>query len=354
MAFEGPMPACSVVNATGSGIVGADEAFNTVYNLSSINHLMTAVNDSTTYAFLGDAQVPGNVSYTASTFAVTTNCTSILNQCTQNGSSFSLPFNCTGGAFAGNLLEQTGPNFYMSYFNDSALTEPQQGFGIYPVNPFYIGLAAQYPASLSFGGKGFLILSCQVTVYNANYTWLNNDVYRFVPESVTNASVAGILSAPASLSQDPSSFVETRLSSLLRYITDPQMTSNQVSIVLSQMSLGYAAGVLSPRTNLAEIVQETLLVTRVPAAPLYILLALNCIYVLAGIGVASAALLINRSQDAREVQARLSIMGIVAQAFEPEPRGRVEKVGDMFEELRSGGAAVVLINKENEWRYTKY
>lgn len=357
MFIPNPLPPCSVVNASGSGIVGADEAFNTVHNLSSTNQLMTAINNSTTYVFLGDAQAPDNIGFTASSIAVNVNCSSILDQCVDPSdlSTFSYPFNCTGGAFSGNLIS-SGSNFYMDYFNDSSLTQKQDDYARYPSNPFYIGLAAQYPTSTQSGGVGTLILSCEVMVYNANYTWLNNGVHRFGPLSLANASMAGILAAPESalFAAEPISFVQEKLS-LLRFVTESQELYDKISVILGQMSLGYAVGVFSPRTNFAEIVQESFLVSRIPAIPVYILLALNGLYVCVAISVVAAALFLSRSQDVREVQSRLSVMGVLAQIFETvELDGRAEKVEGLFEELRDGdGSAAVLIDRENGWRYCK-
>ena len=67
------------------------------------------------------------------------------------------------------------------------------------------------------------------------------------------------------------------------------------------------------------------------------------------------AISMNRSQDVREVQTRLSILGLVAHGFvDIDFQKRAEKIEDLFEEGRSGEAsAVVAIDRESEWRYRK-
>src|SRR5947207_2932008 len=119
-----------------------------------------------------------------------------------------------------------------------------------------------------------------------------------VPSSVLRRCrrLAGIVSAPTSLPNEPSAMVQQRLS-LARFINDTQTLYDQVALILSQMSLGYAVGVFTSRTNMEEVIQESLIVTQIPRMPLFLLFVLNCFYSLFGLGVGLIAISMNRSQD---------------------------------------------------------
>ena len=71
--------------------------------------------------------------------------------------------------------------------------------------------------------------------------------------------------------------------------------------------------------------RETRLVSRVPKVPFYFLVALNLVYVILGIVLASVALL-SKPSDSNDVRERMSIVELVAFAFEGErARKAVEK-----------------------------
>jgi hypothetical protein len=91
--------------------------------------------------------------------------------------------------------------------------------------------------------------------------------------------------------------------------------------------------------------RESFLVSRVPAAPLYTLVISNLLFVVFGVILTCIAIGVSTG-DVREVQARLSIVGLVADRFEQQ-RGRdgVEKMDDYFEEKAGNDSMRVAIDR---------
>ena len=69
-----------------------------------------------------------------------------------------------------------------------------------------------------------------------------------------------------------------------------QSFAGKMALVYSQTTVGYSAGVFSPRTNAEEQTRETSLVARLPFAPFYTLIALNLSYAVGTIILAIVAL----------------------------------------------------------------
>jgi hypothetical protein len=107
---------------------------------------------------------------------------------------------------------------------------------------------------------------------------------------------------------------------------------------------------LSPALAVQE--RTSFLVARVPAAPLFTLVIANLLFVLLGI-ILTAIAIRTSGGEVREVQARLSIAGLVADRFE-EQRGRegVEKMNDYFEEKVGNDSMRVAIDRGNGGGYT--
>lgn len=97
--------------------------------------------------------------------------------------------------------------------------------------------------------------------------------------------------------------------------------------------------------------RSTKLVTRISKAPLYTLVLANMLFVV--LGIALAVLAIARSGgEVREVQARLSIEGLVADIFEGRrAKERVESIDDLFEEKYGQESTRVVIRNSAQGGY---
>ncbi len=87
----------------------------------------------------------------------------------------------------------------------------------------------------------------------------------------------------------------------------------------SEVAVGLTAGIMSPRPTLQEELRKNVLVARVPKAPFFTLLMLSLSYAILGLSLGIWALL-SHPRHARNVQARLTIPGLVANLLEPESR----------------------------------
>lgn len=99
------------------------------------------------------------------------------------------------------------------------------------------------------------------------------------------------------------------------YTTDDMLA--QLAVQYSQVALAGISGVVEPRAADRALQRITTLVTRVPIGALFTLVVANLLYAAAGRVLCVLAIVAARD-DTREVQARLSIEGIVADRFEEE------------------------------------
>jgi hypothetical protein len=376
----------NILNIT--DLVGAPEAYKTVNNISAINQIITAspADSDRTYVFLGDARVPANVDFVASTVAINTQCKPITQTCDHEVSNVelvlpdgpagfyrlgrravsigttpwqsvtiagALSFNCSTG-FNQNLTNFTAIpiiNWTMRFFNDPAMTLPASISA--PANPIYFGIVAiinsngnttSYPlykdpdvfhgnATASAVFDGF-ILGCNATVYDATYTWLNGSLQNFTVLTRANASAAGTLN---SLFQGSSIGVNqlTNGASLAGFSNSSQVVADKMALVYSQTNLGYASGVFTSRRNEREWTRETVLLARVPFAPFYTLVLLNVLYALIALILTVVAVRINaHEQDVNNVRQCLSTEGLVAFAF-----GEENQKMNYLKDNSHGGAA---------------
>lgn len=118
----------------------------------------------------------------------------------------------------------------------------------------------------------------------------------------------------------------------------------------SRTAAALAAGIVSPRADLAEQIRSTKLVSRVPKAPLYTLVALNSLYAILGVTLAWFAIRSN-PHETNELREKLSTAGLVALCFEGRrAERRVRKKKEMFRECEKSGEASGLVGIEESIR----
>lgn len=347
-----------------------------------MNQLITVSHSGLLFVLLCDEEASDDVNFCASTLATQTQCTPITRSCglAFHNDSISIQdipqfpqFNCSSG-FTGDLgFDDSGPELggqnlvirqltylQMPFFNDSAMTLSADA-GNSPVNPFYFGVAATIGANLNGSsfplfndseiiaaeGYGFAyILSCNVTVYDVNYTWVNGSFDRFTSISSSNATTAGIIN-----------YIQTAVVSyqvqnavyLSAYSSETsQDLADKVALAYSQSALGYSAAAFSQRLNQEEQLREVVLVTRLPFAPFYALISANCLYAICSIVLAGIAMcIIGSSKRIGNVQEQLNVQALVARAFQiPE---KLIRDGESFElEGEVVGEVVVGVKKGPE------
>lgn len=364
---------CSVyVGNHGPYFYNSTEVFGTLANTSSRNLVLSFSYKGQTYALITDSNVPENTGYQARTFAVTTQCALISSKC-QLGDGWENSFNCSA-AFQGTM-----PNFkYNDYINPTwglAGVEFFQDPGLAnnfstiwtPANPVYIGaygmvLGANTGSSLLLNstefiqpetpGLGFL-MGCNMTAYDIEYVWYNSSI--LVQQMVqSNTSVVNVLTEP---------FV-VQLANLINLAQSAASEATQDEFIASWttgfsiMVLSLAAGIMSPRTTIKEQAHVSTLITRVPKAPLAVLILLTLIY--AAIGALLACIAARAGPGLiKNIQGRLSIAGLVAKCFESEERCNkpTKEIQDLFEENELGARdqkrpkVAIVASGRGGWKY---
>jgi hypothetical protein len=374
---------CSVSTGNqGTGLINGPEGFKTLANTSSQNLVLSFLYKDQSYVLITDAQVPQDTGYQAQTFAVTTQCTLISQECgLYMGPAGSSPFNCSAG-FSGDLTDfsstTTNPSWDLAgveFFQDSRLTKNFStvkgadliGGPFTPANPVYIGAYGLVPGfgignstllnSTEFletetQGLGF-ILGCNMTVYDLEFVWYNGSV-SVQQMTLSNTSVVNVLTAP---------FV-TKLANLANLAQSAAGEDTLSAFVeswttgFSAMVLGLSAGIISPRATIMEQTSISTLVARVPKAPLITLVFLNLLYAVVGVVLALMAAKTGPGET-KNVQGRLSVAGLTAQCFESEDRyeGPAKEIQDLFAEKEVGArdhrclkVSIVALNRGG-WKY---
>jgi hypothetical protein len=166
-------------------------------------------------------------------------------------------------------------------------------------------------------------------VYDLTYSWVNGSFSGDWRQS--NGSISQILAAPFHYGLACSNLNNLAITSSFTDTADEM--AEKWSTGFSQIAMPLAAGIVSPRQNLQEQSRTSMLVSRVPKAPLFTLIGLNLLYALLGILLMLYTLCFAKPSETRDVQARLTLSGL-AFCFEDEGRARapVEKVERLFEE----------------------
>jgi hypothetical protein len=352
---------CSLnIPASGADLINATQSLQVLNNVSDVMSALTyESNPPYTYLGIPPSDQISQRDYTATTFGMNTQCKPISTECNLNGMVGAYtPFRCND-AFQGDLTQ--GPSWQMAYFNDSNMTSNVTYLGIH--NPYYFGLATReiYPgynySNLNeivgplHGGIAF-VLFCTVRVYDVEYDSVNGTVTRFVA-TASNDSVANIWQGPmARVSLGPGTTNLQQATNLAILSNSSQEIADKIALAYSLVALAVGSQAVGPYPAVAAQERQSFLVSRVPAAPLFTLVIANLLFVLLGIILTSIAIWTSGG-EVREVQARLSIGGLVADRFE-EKRGKdgIEKMDDSFEEKDGNGSMRVAIDRGNGGGYT--
>jgi hypothetical protein len=342
---------------TATFLAGSNEAISTLNNLSNINRVSTFEHEGHTMAYLTNARLASNVDFQASTFAVATNCQPISQACGLTAlTGSSTPFNCTPGFTGDTTLFQEEPVCPQGPYAMTSITmfrDPDLNENITAqdrqTNPFYFGTwsdvitnsdtgpnsIAQDPNIIvpKDGGLAW-VLRCSSTVYDLTYTYINS-TFGVPSLRKSNETLAQIMATPFPMGFACSTLTNLAIISAISDSADE--LANKWSTGFSTTAVAMAAGIMSPHRNLQEQSRTSMLVARVPKAPLFTLIVLNLIYATIGIALAIYAAT-NQPTEARNVQARLSVAGLAAACFEAEDRIRapVENVEELFKERTEG------------------
>lgn len=352
------------IATTNTFLLDGTQALSVLNNVSNSMTALTYGNSDGDYVFLGvpTTETLASRDFIASTYGVQAQCTPISKQChlsaTEGGST---PFNCST-AFSGNLDYVTNvqngfdPNWQMAFFtNESMLSNATAFQGV--DNPFYFALAALVDAQESpeqltsdpeivtpvHGGLAF-VLFCNTTVYDIEYTSINNSITRFTP-TPSNDSVTNIFEGITDQAIFGSFYLQ-QAATLAGLANSSSDLADQMGLSFSKAFVSGGAEVLQPQPAIAAQERSSFIVARVPKAPLFIVVALDFLFALLGIALTVLAVFSSCGKnEVREIQSRLTITGLVADRFEKEARIPITSIDEAFSEYEGEKGPRVIIEK---------
>lgn len=329
--------------------------------------------------YLADAAASSSLDYKASTWAASAQCQSITYQCTKNTNPEDSNYNCTS-ALVGDFNEpDNNPDDAQIFYNpsgarlftDSSLTKTTR-FSFQ--NPVYFAAWATrvqvddnspllrdtgVAASSNIPDAFNWILNCSATFYEATYAWANGSVIS-LNTTLANSTMGGILSAPLS---------DQHANDLLQVATNLASVSNnsaEISTItanyIAHIALSMSINATSNRANILEQSRSTLLLTRVPTIPFYLLIAFKLVYVLGVVLFAIAAIILTRPSESAGIKAKLTIDGLMTTIFrddkvksEPtvssEDQAGSEEPEDGSGGIWKGDVKVSIVKDDEDWSY---
>lgn len=346
----------------GSGLfIDSKEPIRTLNDFSNTINVQDHGNSSLQYLGLSSSVTDPSHDFSAISFGARTECKSIMQECSlQRGGNVS--FECGNKSFTGALaVPDSGPLFKLLPF----LTEDLSELALNPQgieNPFYTAVAALMvqPASGGFelasdpeivqfqGGFAFVFL-CNTTFFDIQYDVVNGSTIK-VLEKLSNTTVTNAIAQPFINSAFGDSNLNTALDIGSQFAKTAQELADTFAPALSKVVL--SAGMQAIIRRPSEAVQQrgTILVAKIPYAPLVALVAANICFLLLGLGLTFIAL--RTPSEAREVQTRLCIAGLVAERFEGmRARIGVPKLEHMFDEYEGHDSLRVGIDMSKDGGY---
>jgi hypothetical protein len=366
---------CTILSAATNIFLQRSEISLQVLNNISDNMIALSYLDEYTYVAPPPTAELSLRDYTASTFGMETQCNAVSTQCNLKAQSgASTPFFCSD-AFQGDVevMDEEAvypdcspncyPNWYLTYFTNSQRNVNETSYGLLKGggNPFYFGLATlvnkaidRVPLNSSeivgpiHGGMAY-VLECNSTVYDVEYDSINGTITRF-DTSKSNDSVANIFKGALGATTVGTDYLK-QSASIAVFSESMQELCHKFAMSFNRASLSVGASTLQPNDAIVAQERSTKLVTRIPKAPLYTLVLANMLFV--AVGIALAVLAITRSDgEVREIQARLSIEGLVAGMFEGRrAKERVDSIDDLFEEKHGQESTRVVIHNSAQGGY---
>lgn len=352
--LESSEPCTLKIGGTAVFLVNGSQSIQVLNNVS--DSMIVYTYDNTPYTYLGvpPSETLSQRDYTATTFGMQTQCMPVSTACNLTRyDGASTPFHCSD-AFSGDVTQDLY-NWYMEYLADGAMSSNETDYGVQ--NPYFFGLAAlvnpEGGSTLNesvdeivqpmHGGIAF-VLNCSTTVYNIEYDSVNGTVTRFA-KTPSNDSVANIWQgANAYTSGGIGTPNLQQAASLAAFSNSAQELADKMALAYSKTALAIGAEAVVPKPALAAQERESFLVSRVPKAPLFTLVLANLLFAVLGV-VLTVVALATSGGEVREVQARMTLVGLVADRFEGS-RGRngVEEIKELFEETEGKGSLRVGID----------
>lgn len=254
-------------------------------------------------------------------------------------------------AYRSFLMYKPAQNLMYTFFNDSSMKTVYNSVGwndsglfdldIVPledsqlVNPFYLGLAGRIEYSSFQSDSEMLttndtkrdqynsivdfVVNCAVTSYDVSYTWFNQSLYNISTTPTTNGSVLEIFHGSQLYST-----VSGGSFDLQDFLQQAAMTGSTTESFLRKFGSLYSSKVLAKvggyntnRMALQQQHREHMLLSKVPIAPLALLIAWSLAYPILGLVLALQAYWAAQ-HNIKDIAAKLSLLGLSQAAFEDQ------------------------------------
>lgn len=294
------------------------EVLNNVSSLATVSTITSGQD----YAYLAvpPSATLANEDWSAESFALQTQCRLASAECNLSGEyGATTPFNCSD-AFHGDLTSDP-KNFIWAFFTDDTMSDNVTGYGV--ENPFYFGMAglvnpnigeSTVPGTVnpSHGGTAFVLL-CNTTILQVTYDSVNGTISNF-HGILSNATTVNIWQSVMAFTTVGMPNMK-QAASLAAMGHSSQQFTDDMALSFSKTALAIGSQSVERRPPLAVQSRFSFLAATVPAAPLYALVGANMLVVFVGLILTIVALVTSKG-EVKEVQGRLSIIGLVADRFE--------------------------------------
>ena len=370
------------------GIKGAQQSAETLLGNSGLNLIQNySSHDKQEFFYLGDVAIGDALDFLANTTSVTTQCRVMTQDCEINdGPGFTCPgyqspsFTYPGQvgvdpemAMASSNMSMTGIQFFTDVDHQNPIGLGNQTTDLFGLqNPMHFltwskGFPPIDTSSTSFrdmtngnylqlvDGDNVFVLNCTSTIYRTVYAWVNGSVLQGQQESqgfytsLAPPAYGAIFSAPFAIDSALGHLALQGAAALAAYKTEPQDVADRFANEFSRAAIALTAGIMTPTANMMEQSRKVELLTRVPKAPLYLLIGLQAFYALASVFVALLAWVLTRPFETQQVKSRLTVEGLAAGFFESSTTQEraVDDVEQLYSEHRrtKGEVTVPQIHK---------
>ncbi|OJJ84491.1 uncharacterized protein ASPGLDRAFT_57501 [Aspergillus glaucus CBS 516.65] len=338
-----------------------------VNNLSDTYQVRQEALNDKAFSYLAPASSPANIDYQAHTLAASSHCEPYTQQCNvhtlnETTSIFNCSDNFHGTMTEGDALKGTACSSEgcMKLFTDADLNHTAN---MNTATPFYAGVIGNFhPTQVTLDStltndsqvivnknQWVFMLRCAVRVQDLTYSFVNGSMTA-AELSPANDDVRAMSSRFPRLDT-----VLIELGNMLQVATAVSNTSQEIadyySTSLEALTIASTANFFKPSRCLKEQLRETVLVTRVPKIPLFLLGSLCLLFVALSMALTGTVML-ERPTRYRDIQARLSVFGLAASRFEAGAGRRVSDMEDLFGEKRVGSSRVgITMTPDGGWDY---
>ena len=320
--------------------------------------------------------IPVELDYRASTVGVATQCSLITPNCKMlrtGNDNQDTQFNCSSSFYgilglppvqsdSGNVTDPNVPplnwkpfeNLQYGYYTDPQLTQSYDTGAFNSstdaldvsgtcvpdaklINPVYLGVAGRVTGPVLSGDPGVMdsqdgtyvdfVMSCSYTTYEVNYTWFNGTIQDVSFTQSPNGTLAEIYhgSQMYSTITGGAHDLELNIMQAAQQASSSGFTHQWASLY-SVKVLSTIAAYSTGRPSMQEQERTSFLIAKVPAIPLWAIMACSLTYVILGFALGFAAFKSSTS-NVQDLAARLSLAGLTAAAFEErDGTGRHERI----------------------------